>query len=84
MSVVEGLPTMNDEKVAQFYGQFIDSIKAQTEGRGEGHFAIKLTALVSTDVMTKMNTAQNIFLNDILKFQENGTLDIHQLRSSLS
>jgi hypothetical protein len=35
----------------------LNSIKELTEGKDDGHFAIKFTALVSIDVMTRWSTA---------------------------
>lgn len=37
-----------------------------SEGRDEAHFAMKLTAFVSLEVMEKISTAQKIFVHDIL------------------
>lgn len=68
MYVVEGLHVYNETKILEFYEHLLESIIAQTEGKEEGHFALKLTALISTDIMTRMSRAQQIFMNDILKF----------------
>lgn len=35
----------------------MDSIKAITEGGKEGHLAIKLTALISIEIMTRLSKA---------------------------
>lgn len=56
--VVEGLHTYDDAKIQKFYEHMLESIHAQTEGKQEGHFALKLTALISTDIMTRMSRAQ--------------------------
>lgn len=58
MYVVEGLSTYNDEKHMELFEHMLESIHAQTKGKEEGHFALKLTALVSTDIMTRMSRAQ--------------------------
>jgi hypothetical protein len=55
--VVEGLERMDDAFVQRVFDHMIESIHAQTEGKEEGHFALKLTALISTDVMTRMSRA---------------------------
>ena len=61
----------------------LESIHAQTDGKGEGHFALKLTALISTDTMTRLSRAQQVFMNDILKFDKQTPIDISDLRNSL-
>lgn len=45
--------------------------------------AIKLTALISTDTMTKLSRAQSVFLNDILKYNKQEAIDASDLRNSL-
>jgi hypothetical protein len=54
---VEGLATMDTKKIDISYKEMLNSIKELTEGKDEGHFAIKFTALVSIDVMTRWSTA---------------------------
>lgn len=39
-----------------------------TEGEKEGNFAIKLTSMISIDIMTRLSAAQEIFTKEILKF----------------
>jgi len=81
--VVEGIPFQDEELVAGVYSHMLESINAQTEGRSEGHFALKLTALISTDTMTRLSRAQQVFMNDILKFDKQTPIDISDLRNSL-
>ena len=71
--VVEGLPKMDQVLIDKFYLTMIDSIKAQTEGRDEAHQALKFTALISIDVLTRWSSAQSVYINEILKYnlQEN-------------
>jgi hypothetical protein len=83
MYVVEGLHTYNESKVQEFFTHLLEVIHSQTEGKKEGHLAIKLTALISTDIMTRMSRAQQMYLNDILKFNKQETIDISDLRNSL-
>lgn len=83
MYVVEGLDTYNDKKMLDLFEHMITAIHAQTEGKQEGHFALKLTALISTDIMTRMSRAQQVFMNDILKFNKQESIDISDLRNSL-
>jgi len=48
----------------------LESIDAQTEGRDEAHFALKFTALISTDIMTRLSGAQNVYMDSILKYNK--------------
>lgn len=68
--VVEGLPTMDYEKINAFHEFMMKSIVAKTEGKSEGHFALKFTAIISIDVMTRLSRAQYTFMNDILKYDK--------------
>ena len=68
--VVEGLAKMDYKKIDAFFEFMKQSIIAQTEGKSEGHFALKFTAIVSIDVMTRWSRAQYTFMNDILKFDK--------------
>ena len=82
--VVEGMAEMDLVAIEQTYQQIMDAIEASTEGKSEGHFAIKLTALISTDVMTRLNGAQAIFANDILNHEARGSMDVNALSSALA
>ena len=64
--VAEGLHDMNEQQILATYKDLTDSIVAITEGRPEGHLAIKLTALISIDIMTRVSLAQEIFIEKIL------------------
>ena len=68
--VVEGLAKMDYKVIDSFFEFMKESIIAQTEGKTEGHFALKFTAIVSIDVMTRWSRAQYAFMNDILKFDK--------------
>jgi len=81
--VVEGLAEMDEPFIQGVYEHMLESIHAQTEGRSEGHFALKLTALISTDTMTRLSRAQQVFMNDILKFDKQEPIDVGDLRNSL-
>lgn len=61
---------MNEARISQFYSDMLESIDAQTEGKSEAHFALKFTALISTDVMTRLSRAQNVFMDEILKYNK--------------
>mmetsp|Transcript_28725 Transcript_28725/g.43386 ORF Transcript_28725/g.43386 Transcript_28725/m.43386 type:complete len:293 (+) Transcript_28725:238-1116(+) len=80
---VEGLKEMDEEKVANFFKVMKESIVAMTEGRSEGHLAIKLTTLISMDILTRLSRAQQIFMNDILKYDKQDPIQICDVRNSL-
>lgn len=63
---VEGLETMDEAKIHEFYQCILESIDAQTKNGKEGNFAIKFTGLISMDVLTRLTTSNDIFLYDIL------------------
>lgn len=65
--VVEGLHEMNDSVIQKVYEDLIESIKLLTDGKTEGHLAIKLTSMITIDIMTRLSKAQGIFLEDILQ-----------------
>ena len=64
---VEGLPTYDKSKIEFFYQQMMTTIDSLTESGKEGNFAFKFTGLISTDIITKLSTAQDFCLYDILK-----------------
>ena len=80
---VEGLKEMDEVKVATFFKVMLESIVAMTEGRDEGHLAIKLTTLISMDILTRMSRAQSIFLNDILKYNKRDSIVMKDISNSL-
>lgn len=81
--VVEGLAKMDYKKIDAFYETMKQSIIVKTEGKTEGHFALKFTAIISIDVMTRLSRAQYSFMNDVLKFDKQDKIDISDLRNSL-
>lgn len=66
MMVVEGLTNAEEKTLDYFYTLSRDTIMRMSEGRSESHFAMKLTAYVSLEVMEKMSTAQKVLVHDIL------------------
>lgn len=74
---------MDEVRVQQFYNDIIGAIDATTDGKGEAHFALKFTALISTDIMTRLSRAQNVFMDEILKYNKQEQIDISDLRNSL-
>ena len=61
----------------------ITSIYAQCNGRPDGHYALKYTAIVTLDIMTRWNKAQDTYLNDILKFNKKEFLSREDLKENL-
>lgn len=55
--VVEGLVDMNEAQLDQIQKDMMDCTKALTENGEEGHFALKFTALITVDVMTRLSKA---------------------------
>lgn len=80
---VEGLLTMNETKIQEFYECILESIDAQTVGGREGNFAIKFTGLISMDVLTRLSTSSDIFLYDILALDKTDTLSMDQMEKNL-
>ena len=64
--VVEGVRDAENASLDQFLDFSVESVRAITEGGKEGHFALKLTAYISTDVMEKISEAQERFVKDVL------------------
>ena len=66
----------------------LNTIDSLTEFGKEGNFAFKFTGLISTDIMTKLSTAQDIFLYEILKINNletsNCTLSFENLQKNLN
>lgn len=56
--VVEGLQDMHEPTIQKVYEDLMDSVKVLTEeGTKEGHLAIKLTSMITVDVMTRISKA---------------------------
>ena len=55
--VVEGVRDAENASLDQFKDFSVDSVQAITDGGKEGHFALKLTAYISTDVMERLSQA---------------------------
>ena len=66
----------------------LDCIDSLTQQGNEGNFAFKFTGLISTDIMTKLSTAQYIYLYKILQLNEldsnKSVFTIEQLKNNLS
>lgn len=57
MMVVEGLTNADEPTLDYFYTISRDTVSKMTEGRPEAHFAVKLTAFVSLEVMQAISKA---------------------------
>jgi len=57
MMVVEGLSNAEESSLDYYYQLSKETIKQMTESRSEAHFAVKLTAFVSLEVMEKISRA---------------------------
>ena len=64
--VVEGLRKVENQKLDNFLDFSIESIDALTENTNQGHFALKLTAFISTELMEKVSLAQQRYVHEIL------------------
>ena len=73
--VVEGVREAENEHLDHFYDFSVESVQAVTEGVSEGHFALKLTAYISTDVMEKVSQAQDRFANEVLQVKNDPSDD---------
>lgn len=63
----------------------MDSIYAITEGKEDGHLAIKLTALISLEIMTRISKAQQILLEDIMQvWSHEDPLSIDQIKKNFT
>jgi len=57
MMVVEGLTNASESTLDHFYNISRDTVTKMTQGRSEAHFAVKLTAFVSLEVMQQISSA---------------------------
>ena len=65
--MVEGLRVVENKTLDKFANFTIKAIQELAEGELQSHFAFKLTAYVSTEIMEKLNKAQNAFTQQILE-----------------
>ena len=63
--VVEGVRNVENKVLDDFLNFSIDSVNEITKDGDPGHFALKLTAFISTELMEKLSLAQDRFVNDI-------------------
>lgn len=55
--VVEGLHEMHEPTIQKVYDDLIDGIKSLTEDNKEGHYAIKLTSMITIGITTRLSKA---------------------------
>ena len=67
--MVEGVRNAENAKLDEFLDFSLESVKAVSAGADaqEGHFALKLTAYISTDVMEKLSQAQDRFVSEVIQ-----------------
>ncbi len=58
MMVVEGLQGADEATLTHFFELSKYTVQQMTEGRKDAHFAVKLTAFVSLEVMQSISKAQ--------------------------
>jgi hypothetical protein len=80
---VEGLEKMDPVLIKKFHAGMLETISGVTSGKDSGHIALKFTALISLDVMTRLSSAQKVYMDDILKFNQKRDIDVNDLKNSL-
>lgn len=55
-----------------------------TEGKEEGHLAIKLTSMITIGVMTSLSKAQGIFLEDIMQLWGPEVISAEHIKAGLT
>ena len=75
---------MNEAIIEKVYNDLMESITALTEGPSkEGHLAIKLTSMISIDIMTRVSRAQEIYLEDILQLWSKEYITANDIKEGL-
>jgi len=86
--VVEGVRGAENARLDQFLDFSIQSVDEIGRGSEQGHFALKLTAYISTDVMEKVSQAQERFLKEVIQVnsdaRDNSVLTEGQLVKNLA
>ena len=82
--VVEGVRDAENANLDQFLDFSIESIKSLTESDNQGHFALKLTAYISTDLMEKLSAVQEQFVTRVLNVHYDATNDSVLSREDLA
>ena len=71
--VVEGVRNVENAVLDDFLKFSIDSVNEITKDGDPGHFALKLTAFISTELMEKLSLAQDRFVHDICQINFDAT-----------
>jgi len=66
MYVAEGLENLSEQEADAFAEFSINSIAELSKGRTEGHYALKLTALINAQAMRRMSEAQEQYRSKVL------------------
>lgn len=86
--VVEGLRQVDNPTLDNFLEFCIDAVKQVSYDQKQSHFALKLTAFISTELMEKLSSAQEIFTKDILELSydaaDTSILSKDKLRENLN
>jgi hypothetical protein len=86
--VVEGVRNVENAVLDDFLKFSIDSVNEITKDGEVGHFAMKLTAFISTELMEKLSLAQDRFVNDICQVNfdaaDDSVLSEEQLMANLA
>jgi len=77
--VVEGLDTIDEHRIDQIQAYMEKSLEDITEEGQFGHFALKLSALLSIEAMTELSQAQDKFSEILLK----STDDVNKIKPEL-
>lgn len=85
--VVEGVRDAENSVLDTFYSFCMEAVEQVSEGKTESHFALKLTAFISTNIMEKLSHAQEIFAKEILEISydpsDESVLSRDKLRANL-
>ncbi|CDW89143.1 proline oxidase [Stylonychia lemnae] len=82
--VAEGLHSMDERQIQITLKDLTDSIMSITEGKDDGHLAIKLTALISIDIMTRLSKAQQVLLEDVMQlWTKEDPISIQEIKANL-
>jgi len=86
--VVEGVRNVENAVLDDFLNFSVNSVNEITKDGELGHFAMKLTAFISTELMEKLSLAQDRFVGDIceVKFDaaDDSILSEEQLMANLA
>lgn len=82
--VVEGLEKYDLPAIQKIHKDLIESIEGLTRNGEEGNFALKLTSIISIDIMTRLSRAQYAFLTEILHFYSKDSITTQDIREAFT